>query len=198
MRNKQMNKWEEQVREFHKLFGATIGDSNQPSFSDSKLRMNLIEEEFNELKHEVNWANFDKAVHETIDLLYVTIGTLISWGIFNIDDYFNEIHQANLRKLGGTIREDKKIIKPDGFIPADLSPLIHSQKERMNQPSIAHLHDNGEPISHRHETPWMPQVPKEVIEETLKNSTIPVEVNINNEAIVQEVKRGRGRPRKSS
>ena len=128
-----MNDWEKKVRDFHSKFDADIGDQNLPRFQNTQLRKNLLTEEFNEFTRAVDWGNFDNAVHEAIDILYVTIGALVAWGITDISDYFDEVHAANMRKDGGGKREDKKILKPAGWKPADIGTMIRTQPTRLSK-----------------------------------------------------------------
>ena len=125
------NEWEEAVREFHTKFNATVGDPNEPRFRNAQLRKNLLTEEYQEFLHAIDYGKFDEAVHEAIDILYVTIGALISWGITDINTYFSAIHTANMNKIGGKSREDGKILKPPGWKAADISNLIRTQSNRL-------------------------------------------------------------------
>lgn len=126
-----LNRIEECVREFHEKFGADIGDQNLPRFQNAQLRKNLLTEEYQEFLHAIDWGNFDEAVHEAIDILYVTVGALVAWGIKDIDAYVEEVHAANMRKAGGKTREDGKIMKPEGWKPADIGMMIRMQPTRL-------------------------------------------------------------------
>lgn len=128
-----MNDWERKVRDFHTKFNAGVGDPSAPRFKNVKLRRNLIEEECSEFYHAVDREKLHEAVHEAIDILYVTIGALVEWGITDIDEYFTAIHNANMNKTGGKIREDGKITKPNNWKPADIKELIQTQATRLNK-----------------------------------------------------------------
>lgn len=119
------------VREFHSKFGADIGDQNLPRFQNAQLRKNLIAEEYEEFVRAIDWGNFDNTVHELIDLLYVTVGALVAFGIRDINDYVACVHEANMRKIGGKTREDGKILKPENWKPADIGMMIRMQPTRL-------------------------------------------------------------------
>jgi predicted HAD superfamily Cof-like phosphohydrolase len=202
-RKNKMNKMEQQIREFNERFNVPNGDPADPRFNELQLRINLILEEVQEFVFEAQWDRFDNAVHELIDILYVTFGALVSFGITDIQKYFDEIHAANLRKEGGAIREDRKILKPDGWVSADLSKLIQAQRDRAKYP---HYEEDCMPQPEQKTLDEAQSISEEVeamsesINESLReiaDSLISPEIEIDGEKIVTEVKRGRGRPRKS-
>ncbi len=65
---------------------------------------------------------------ELADLMVVVYGTASVLGI-ELDDVFREIMRANMRKIGddGRVRrrEDGKILKPDGWYPADIGSVLN-------------------------------------------------------------------------
>lgn len=173
------SKMEQQVREFHEKFGADIGDKNLPRFKNATLRKNLLVEEVDEFVRAVEWGNFDEAVHEAIDILYVTFGALIAWGITDIDDYFTQIHNANMKKIGGKTREDGKIMKPDGWQKADIGILIRTQPTRLSKRETFEL---GTPM--------------------IDPPSVDVKIEINDEKIIDTIteieRKKRGRPARTN
>jgi len=143
----------EKVREFHEAFGAAIGHPFPKIEADGwpknedvaviELRMKLMYEELKEVSREF-WDSEDededteisttgevlipidkqKLAKELADLLYVTYGTAITFGI-PIDDVFAEVHRSNMSKLGADgkpiYREDGKVLKGPNYTPPDLS-----------------------------------------------------------------------------
>lgn len=177
------------VLEFHKKFGCDIGDQNLPRFKNAQLRKNLITEEVDEFVRAVEWGRFDEAVHEAIDILYVTIGTLISWGIFDISDYVASVHQANMNKVGGKSREDGKILKPSGWKPADIPILIRTQPTRLAKKEQSSIVE--QPIDFDKPHLNTPIVPDNIIR--------PEEINV--EVSTEEAKKTggkRGRPTRNN
>lgn len=72
-------------------------------------------------------AAFYALVHELTDLLYVTYGALIAFGV-EPDEVFAEVHRANMEKVSGPQREDGKQLKPEGWRPADVAGVLTAQK----------------------------------------------------------------------
>jgi len=89
------------VLEFHKKFDAYIGES--PEIPNSKvcdLRINLLQEELNELKEAINNNDIVEAADALMDLQYVLSGAIISFGLQNIaSDLFKEVQRSNMSKL---------------------------------------------------------------------------------------------------
>jgi predicted HAD superfamily Cof-like phosphohydrolase len=111
----------EMVMDFHKAFGAAIDQPFESNLLD--LRCDLMEEELKEVTLEM----FDvgqkgpdpKALtKELADLLYVTIGTAITFGL-PLEEVFREVHKSNMSKLtkeGYVLRrEDGKVLKSDQY-----------------------------------------------------------------------------------
>jgi predicted HAD superfamily Cof-like phosphohydrolase len=133
----------EKVREFHERIGEA--PPVVPSYPDERLlalRRKLIEEEHEEVMEaldrlaaatpEERDRRFAAAVHELADLLYVTYGALVWFGI-DADEVFAEVHGANLRKTAGPKREDGKQLKPPGWRPADVAAVIERQRGRARR-----------------------------------------------------------------
>lgn len=112
--------------EFHAAAGATIGET--PMIRDPELRMRLIREESGELSDAIDGAylgtgTFEAAVKELCDLLYVTFGTAIAWGI-DITPFFERVHASNMTKVPFTKREDGKVLKSENYVPASFEGLL--------------------------------------------------------------------------
>lgn len=129
----------ERVREFHRAVGyADPLVPTQPSDAVLFLRRALIEEESQEAleafaclqatpAQEGGKAAFYALVHELTDLLYVTYGALIAFGV-EPDEVFAEVHRANMEKVSGPQREDGKQLKPEGWRPADVARVLTAQR----------------------------------------------------------------------
>lgn len=117
------------VNEFHEATGGDEdGDFKIPyphilGPRTRDLRISLIEEEVHELIDALNGHDVHSVAHELADVLYVVYGTAASMGI-DIDEVFKEVHRANMSKVGGVSREDGKVLKPEGFVPADVRGVI--------------------------------------------------------------------------
>ena len=164
-----MNSQQAMVRQFHHAFGSTIG--RYPQIRDRELAVKLIMEEaaetaaalgftvgvivmdeeeqpiFEDVKDGYEEPNFEEAIDGLADLLYVTYGAAIRFGI-DIEPFFAEVHAANMAKQGGTTRADGKIIKPEGWKPPNIKALLDVQRAWGPDPSLAEVRherlSNGE------------------------------------------------------
>lgn len=131
------------MREFHDAIGERAPESpTYPGQDLLALRRKLIEEENAEVMEaldgladasgasaEEREARFAAAAHELADLLYVTYGALVWFGI-DADAVFAEVHSANMRKTTGPKRADGKQLKPPGWQPADVAAVVAGLRSR--------------------------------------------------------------------
>jgi len=149
-----MKKALEQVRAFHGLVGASIGDVAKPDATvDLELRVRLIAEEFDELLSALRpslitcrvrnaveeWLNasdgtlpphLPSVADALADLAYVTVGANVAWGIPG-GEVWAEVHAANMRKQNGP--KDPvtgKQLKPEGWQPPDIEAILNAAKSR--------------------------------------------------------------------
>ncbi|MBY6272936.1 MAG: hypothetical protein CW346_12075 [Bacillaceae bacterium] len=116
------------VLDFHRRFGAYIG--KQPEFPPDEvlaLRDRLIQEEFDEYREAVAKRDLVKAADSLADLTYVVLGTAVALGI-DLRPVFAEVHRTNMLKEGGATREDGKILKPPGWEPPQIAPLLENMR----------------------------------------------------------------------
>ena len=123
-----MNKMQEQLREWHKKFGHECNDT--PTIPDEKvkrLRMRLIAEEQRELFTAIYEDDLIGIADGGADLLYVVIGTMVSYGI-DVEKVFDEVHRSNMSKVwpDGTVHYDEggKVMKPPSYSPADIAGVL--------------------------------------------------------------------------
>ena len=126
-----MNKMQEQVLEFHKEFGVLAPDKPSiPYFNTLYLRIRLMREELKELEDAMLAADMVEIADGLADLLVVTFGTAVSYGI-NIEPIFDEVHRSNMTKrwADGQVHYDDygKVIKPPTYSPANLKPILEEQ-----------------------------------------------------------------------
>ena len=124
----------EKIKEFHVTMGGVAPDlPTMPDKSLLNLRKTLIREEYAEVTEQfdrlINGENDDMTslIHELTDLLYVTYGAIWACGV-DPDPVFEEVHSANMRKLDGPRRADGKVLKPEGWQPADVGKVIEAMK----------------------------------------------------------------------
>ena len=122
-----MKSAQQKVRDFHVAFDIpSISFPSKISSGAIARRMALINEETAELYVAMHMGDLIGIADGLADLLYVVLGTAVEYGI-EIEPIFNEVHRSNMSKVGGTKREDGKLIKPATYSPANLEPLIRQQ-----------------------------------------------------------------------
>ena len=114
------------VKEFMEAFGQEVKDKPEwPDEDTVNLRVDLIEEEYEELKQAVysHDGTMTDVADALSDILYVVYGMAHSFGI-DIDACFREVHVSNMSKLdenGKPIyREDGKVVKGPNYKPPNL------------------------------------------------------------------------------
>jgi predicted HAD superfamily Cof-like phosphohydrolase len=91
-----------------------------------------MQEEFDELKEAMAAGDLAAVAKEMADLLYVTYGTAVSYGI-DLEPVFQEVHRSNLSKIGGYKRADGKWVKPPTYSPADIESILEVQRENLRE-----------------------------------------------------------------
>jgi predicted HAD superfamily Cof-like phosphohydrolase len=122
-----MNSAQAAVLEFHKAFDLYYTTS--PSIPDSKqkhLRVSLIQEELDELQDALINEDIISVADAIADLLYVVYGAALACGL-DMEPIFNEVHRSNMAKVGGVIREDGKLMKPDTWTPPNLKIVMYDE-----------------------------------------------------------------------
>lgn len=121
----------EQVQEFHETYGLPVhGDVNLSCEQTKALRINLLQEELDELKAALAANDPQETLDALIDLQYVLDGAFLSFGLQAVKDLaFDEVHRSNMSKLGADgkpIRrpEDGKVLKGPNYFAPDLSKFI--------------------------------------------------------------------------
>ncbi len=117
------------VRRFHELFKCKTAEIPMHlTLSEQELRVRLMREELQELDTAMALSDMVGVADGIADLLYVTLGTAVAYGI-NIDPIFETVHNSNMSKIGGEVRKDGKILKPEGWLDptADIRSLLLSQ-----------------------------------------------------------------------
>ena len=118
----------ESVKMFMKTFGQEIKE--KADFPDEKitlLRLELIKEEFEELKQAIENKDIKEVADALTDILYVTYGAGHAFGI-DLDKCFKEVQSSNMSKLGSDgkpIYNDKgKVMKGPNYFKPDLGKFV--------------------------------------------------------------------------
>ena len=118
----------EKVGVFMKTFCQEV--KSRPSLSTdkiNKLRLNLIQEELDELKEALDKKDIVEIADALTDILYVTYGAGHAFGI-NLDICFAEVQNSNMSKLdenGEPIyNESGKVMKGPNYFKPDLSKFV--------------------------------------------------------------------------
>tara|TARA_B100000579_G_scaffold433446_1_gene452218 strand:+ start:3535 stop:3906 length:372 start_codon:yes stop_codon:yes gene_type:complete len=118
----------EDVKTFMETFGQIV--RTKPQFPDEKtmqLRLNLIQEELNELKEAMEKKNLKEIADALTDILYVTYGAGYAYGI-NLDKCFKEVQRANMSKLGNDgkpiYNEQGKVMKGPNYSEPNLEKFV--------------------------------------------------------------------------
>ncbi len=118
----------EKVGLFMKTFGQEV-KTNAGFSSDkiNKLRIDLIEEELNELKTAIDKRDLKETVDALTDILYVTYGAGHAFGV-NLDKCFEEVQNSNMSKLGEDgkpiFNEKGKVMKGPNYLKPNLSQFL--------------------------------------------------------------------------
>jgi len=118
----------EKVGLFMKTFGQEV--KTKASFSSykiNKLRIDLIEEELQELKDAIHKKDLKETVDALTDILYVTYGAGHAFGV-NLDKCFEEFQNSNMSKLdvdGKPIfNENGKVMKGPNYFKPNLNQFL--------------------------------------------------------------------------
>lgn len=101
-----------QVAEFHKTFNAPILDTPQiPAKERCDLRVELLQEELNELKQAIEDQNIVEIADALCDLQYVLSGAVLEFGLGEkFVTLFNEVQRSNMSKACATQQEADETI----------------------------------------------------------------------------------------
>ena len=118
----------EKVGDFMEAFGQEVlYIPTMPDFNLSALRLDLIEEEVQELRDGLAKKSMLEIADALTDILYVVYGAGHAFGI-DLDDCFHEVHSSNMTKLGADgrplYREDGKVMKGPNYREPDLTAFV--------------------------------------------------------------------------
>jgi predicted HAD superfamily Cof-like phosphohydrolase len=114
---------------FMRACDQTVGDINQAQY---KLYLDLMEEEWRELKVALLTENRVEQLDALLDFIVVTIGAIHSAGMDG-EGGWKEVMSTNLAKIDketGKVRkrEDGKVLKPLGWTPPELASFVKGKE----------------------------------------------------------------------
>ena len=113
----------------------TLVKPTLPNDDLAELRVDLIQEEVDELQEALAAKDIVEIADALTDILYVTYGAGHAFGI-DLDTCFTEVHRSNMSKLGidgkPIYREDGKVLKGRGYTPPQLAKIIQSKLQGDN------------------------------------------------------------------
>ena len=117
-----------EVKNFMNTYGQEI--KNKSEFPDKKtvqLRIDLIQEELDELKDAIKQNNIVEVADALTDILYVTYGAGLSFGI-DLDQCFAEVQRSNMSKLDAEgkpiFNENGKVMKGPNYSKPNLKQYL--------------------------------------------------------------------------
>ena len=117
------------VVDFHKeVVGVEFPDTPGLISEERKaLRIKLMTEELlEELIPAIERDDMVEIADGLADTLVVVYGTAAEYGI-DIDMVFDVVHETNMAKKDGPVREDGKKLKPEGWQPPDIEKALWNQ-----------------------------------------------------------------------
>ncbi len=100
------------VAEFHALFSVPHLQSPEiPATKRTTLRIDLLQEELNELAAAINAKDLTQIADALCDLQYVLNGAILEFGMQRqFEALFNEVHRSNLSKACKTLSEAEQTV----------------------------------------------------------------------------------------
>ena len=114
----------------HSFGQETLSRPTLPDVDLAELRLDLIQEELDELAQAIIDQDIVEIADTLTDILYVTYGAGHAFGI-DLDTCFTEVHRSNMSKLGidgkPIYRHDGKVLKGRGYTPPQLAKIIQAK-----------------------------------------------------------------------
>ena len=117
------------VKTFMNTYGQDVKEKAEfPENKIVELRIDLIEEELNELKEAIKNKDIVEVADALTDILYVTYGAGHSFGV-NLDECFDEVQRSNMSKLGEDgkpiYNDSGKVMKGPNYFAPNLKKIVN-------------------------------------------------------------------------
>lgn len=103
----------ESVKEFHETFNhPVLSNPTIPNNSRCELRINLMQEELNEIKEGIENNDITEIADGLCDLMYVLVGSIHEFGLSNkFEELFKEVQRSNMSKACNNEQEAIDTVK---------------------------------------------------------------------------------------
>ena len=117
------------VKAFMNTYGQDVKEKAEfPENKIVQLRIDLIEEELNELKEAIKNKDIVEVADALTDILYVTYGAGHSFGV-DLDKCFDEVQRSNMSKLGEDgkpiYNDSGKVMKGPNYFAPNLKKIVN-------------------------------------------------------------------------
>lgn len=121
-----------QVAEFHTTFKAPILDTPQiPSQERCNLRVELLQEELNELKQAIADNDIVEIADALCDLQYVLSGAVLEFGLGDkFVELFNEVQRSNMSKACDNEEQANETV--EFYAAKDVESFYEKSAEKFN------------------------------------------------------------------
>jgi predicted HAD superfamily Cof-like phosphohydrolase len=125
----------EDVREFHDAAGISE-QSGPPALVHSVTRLRLLKEEVQELEEAIMENDLNEVADAYADIMFIVTGSsLMHIGGAKFAKVWAEVFATNMAKCTNgklVMREDGKILKPEGWKPPDIASILYPKSEDGN------------------------------------------------------------------
>lgn len=124
------------VSDFHFVFGLDERSFPTMFYTSSKvaqLRVDMIQEEVNELQEATNQRDLVEVADALADIVYLCYGAALVYGI-TLDEVLKEVHRSNMTKLDNgrpVYNERGKVVKGPNYEPPDIQGILDDQSRRV-------------------------------------------------------------------
>ena len=120
--------WYKDIQDFHRevMLDAFPDNPHTPNHRYSNLRFKLVKEEMEETLQAIFEDNLPEVADGIADSIVVLLGTAVTYGI-DMGPIWDKVHESNMAKKNGPMREDGKRLKPEGWEHPDIEKLLKEQ-----------------------------------------------------------------------
>ena len=149
-----------EVAKFHQVFDLPI--EQNPTIPDAgrcALRLNLLEEELQELREAIENRDLTEVADAFADIQYVLSGAILEFGLADrFRDIFDEVQRSNMSKVCKTWEEAEATVSryrmekdmEGEIVEKDGQYLVYRKSDRKVLKSIAYAKASIEPIVKGH------------------------------------------------